>query len=196
MSKAISPLPSPPSAPSPQPASDSGGPRVAIPQLVSFLAMNRSKHLAFARKHGAPEPEDCIQEAAIDLFRKVVNGEVENGPDRNLTSLTYTLIARTAIDQIRRHRNPPKVVIDDHAEPDAAPIVVDWMDPDLAVRRRMVQRGLETLTPEERAMAAALVERGGLAEYARAIGEPVSTVVSQAKVFRNKLRSRLAWLQV
>lgn len=157
-------------------------------KFAVFWEATKEKLLAIAERRGALYPEECIQDAATELFVLVREGQVNEGPEGRLEAegLACTIVQRRAVDQ-RRHY----VVSESYArlESDAAPVVTDLRLTDL---KHDVQEALATLDPKERHAAGALVEHGGITDHADTLGVHKNTINWYAQKARKKLLRRLA----
>jgi RNA polymerase sigma-70 factor (ECF subfamily) len=159
----------------------------SAPELRAFEAAYR-EHFAFAwrslRRLGVPERDlaDAAQEVFIVVHKKLAEFDARS----RLSTWVYAICLRIASDRRRRASTRYEVLGDD-AEP--------WRDAkapeslDLAERRALLERALEAMSLEQRAVFT-LFELEGLTgeEIAMLLEVPAPTVHSRLRLARDTFR--------
>jgi RNA polymerase sigma-70 factor (ECF subfamily) len=132
--------------------------------------------------------QDAVQEAFLDVWRSADRFLAERA---KASTWILTVVHRRAVDLVRREDRRRGEPLERAAEP-AAPTTAED-EATLGFERRLVQKALAQLTPEQRE-ALELGYYGGLtqSELAERLGEPLGTIKSRMFTGLSRLRGLLA----
>ena len=109
--------------------------------------------LGYLRSNNAPDPEDVLSEAFLQVARDLPHFE---GDARQFRAWVFTIAHHRLIDARRAAARRPVEPVAEPPEPDTAPLLTDAADEALArIGRDEVLRVLEALTADQRSGAAA-----------------------------------------
>ena len=147
-----------------------------------FRRYERRAYAFFLRRTGSPErAQDLYQE----LFLRIHRGRHRYDPSRPFTPWFFQIAHRLLVDDQRRAFRSHEVPIEGR-EPRAETTASDAQ----LVGRELVERMLQSLSPEERyIVVSAKVEGVGYPELARHLGKSADAVKKMASRAIQKLRS-------